>query len=430
MAPEAASSVVGSVAGLVVNGVGACSSSPSCSSRTCGCAGSGSRRPAPVRAEHRGGDARLPALPGGRRMGRRFHPELDHSVRPVLAELVELALAERLPAGEIPGRAPRNCWGRSCGPWSTVTCSARRTGRRPGPAGGAAANSGESGATVSTHGAAGTTDSAADSAVANEVADRTATGWTRSNAWSWEAPRAGADHVRGAGRAHVLIEDLPGLGKALIARSFAAALGLESAGVQFTPDLLPADLTGTTVLDQASVSSSSPGPVFANLLLADEIQPDAAEDPGRAAGGDGRGTGQRRRVLAPAAPAVRRARDPTTPSSTRHLPAAGGAAGTASACGCGSVTLPAADEVECSAGGQPRRHEPTVRQVLDAETLLRMRAGGGVVSVEPDVLDYVVRIARGHSRRQRRCWSAAVRGPRSRCCSWPGRAPCWTAGTT
>src|SRR5438477_4167792 len=51
---------------------------------------------------------------------------------------------------------------------------------------------------------------------------------------------------------HVLIEDLPGLGKTLIARSFAAALGLEFTGVQFTPELLPADLLGSTVYDMQS----------------------------------------------------------------------------------------------------------------------------------------------------------------------------------
>ena len=51
---------------------------------------------------------------------------------------------------------------------------------------------------------------------------------------------------------HVLIEDLPGLGKTLIARSFAAALGLDFTRVQFTPDLLPADLLGSTVYDMQS----------------------------------------------------------------------------------------------------------------------------------------------------------------------------------
>ena len=73
-------------------------------------------------------------------------------------------------------------------------------------------------------------------------------------------------------RAHVLIEDLPGLGKTMIARSFAGALGLDFRRVQFTPDVLPADITGTTILDQGSGQFQfRPGPVFTNLLLADEI---------------------------------------------------------------------------------------------------------------------------------------------------------------
>lgn len=73
-------------------------------------------------------------------------------------------------------------------------------------------------------------------------------------------------------RGHVLIEDLPGLGKTLIARSFAAALGLDFTRVQFTPDLLPADLLGSTIYDmQSGHFEFRPGPIFTNLLLADEI---------------------------------------------------------------------------------------------------------------------------------------------------------------
>ena len=73
-------------------------------------------------------------------------------------------------------------------------------------------------------------------------------------------------------RGHVLIEDLPGLGKTLIAKSFAAALGLEFTRVQFTPDLLPADLLGSTVYDmQSGRFEFRSGPIFTNLLLADEI---------------------------------------------------------------------------------------------------------------------------------------------------------------
>jgi MoxR-like ATPase len=71
---------------------------------------------------------------------------------------------------------------------------------------------------------------------------------------------------------HVLLEDVPGLGKTLVARCFSAALGLDYRRVQFTPDLLPADLTGLSVYDQRTGDFAfRPGPVFTQLLLADEI---------------------------------------------------------------------------------------------------------------------------------------------------------------
>ena len=71
---------------------------------------------------------------------------------------------------------------------------------------------------------------------------------------------------------HILLEDLPGLGKTLLAKSFAAALGLQFQRVQFTADLLPHDITGGEVLDAATGAFSfRRGPVFTNILLADEI---------------------------------------------------------------------------------------------------------------------------------------------------------------
>ena len=71
---------------------------------------------------------------------------------------------------------------------------------------------------------------------------------------------------------HVLMEDFPGLGKTLAARSFAQALGLDFARAQFTPDLLPSDLTGSFLYDQRSHEFSfRKGPLFTGLLLADEI---------------------------------------------------------------------------------------------------------------------------------------------------------------
>jgi len=71
---------------------------------------------------------------------------------------------------------------------------------------------------------------------------------------------------------HVLFEDVPGLAKTLIARSIAQVADLDFSRVQFTPDLVPGDITGSTLFEAGSASGTfKPGPVFANLVLGDEI---------------------------------------------------------------------------------------------------------------------------------------------------------------
>ncbi|AFL95219.1 putative AAA-type ATPase chaperone 2 [Thermococcus cleftensis] len=71
---------------------------------------------------------------------------------------------------------------------------------------------------------------------------------------------------------HVLLEDLPGLAKTLMAKSFAKALGVQFTRVQFTPDLLPSDILGVSVFNQKTLEFEfRKGPVFTNILLADEI---------------------------------------------------------------------------------------------------------------------------------------------------------------
>jgi MoxR-like ATPase len=74
------------------------------------------------------------------------------------------------------------------------------------------------------------------------------------------------------GGGHALIEDVPGLGKTMLGRALAVSIGGRFRRIQFTPDLLPSDVTGVTVFNQKSGEFEfRPGPVFANVLLADEI---------------------------------------------------------------------------------------------------------------------------------------------------------------
>lgn len=74
---------------------------------------------------------------------------------------------------------------------------------------------------------------------------------------------------------HALLEGIPGLGKTMLVRTVADAVALKFSRIQFTPDLMPSDITGTTLIDFASQGTASqrfqPGPIFGNLVLADEI---------------------------------------------------------------------------------------------------------------------------------------------------------------
>ncbi len=77
---------------------------------------------------------------------------------------------------------------------------------------------------------------------------------------------------------HILLEDVPGLGKTTLAMAFAGALGLESKRIQFTPDTMPSDITGNTYYDESTNSFQyMPGAVMCNLLLGDEINRTSAK---------------------------------------------------------------------------------------------------------------------------------------------------------
>ena len=128
-------------------------------------------------------------------------------------------------------------------------------------------------------------------------------------------------------RGHVLLEGVPGVAKTLLVRTLAAALQLEFKRVQFTPDLMPGDVTGSLVYDARTAEFEfRSGPGVHQPAAGRRDQPHSAQDPGRAAGGHGGAAGQRRRRAPPAARPVHRRRDAEPHRIRRHLPAARGAA--------------------------------------------------------------------------------------------------------
>ena len=93
---------------------------------------------------------------------------------------------------------------------------------------------------------------------------------------------------------HLLIEDVPGTGKTMLARALAVSTGCSFNRIQFTPDLLPSDVTGLSVYNQKTTEFEwRPGPITSQIVLADEINPGHAQGAVGAAGGDG-GAGRSR----------------------------------------------------------------------------------------------------------------------------------------
>ena len=192
---------------------------------------------------------------------------------------------------------------------------------------------------------------------------------------------------------HVLLEDLPGLGKTLTARSFAQVLGLSFARIQFTPDLLPSDVVGAPLYEQRTGEMVfRPGPVYTQLLLADEINRTPPKTQAALLEAMGEGQVSMDGVTRPLPqPFVVLATDnPIEYEGTYELPEA-------------QLDrflvrlrlgyLNKDDEVAMLARRLDRKTERTeLREVVDAAELLTMRDSLEDVEVSPDVLDYVVSI--------------------------------------
>ena len=196
-------------------------------------------------------------------------------------------------------------------------------------------------------------------------------------------------------RGHVLLEDVPGTGKTLTARTFASALGLSFSRVQFTPDLLPADVTGTNVFDESDRSFEfSEGPIFANVVLADEINraPPKTQAAMLEAMSEEQVTvdGETHRLPEPFF--VIATQNPVEQSGTFPLPeaqvdrfAVKSAIGYPDRAGEVEVLRRRAGRVEQS---------PAVEPVLDPEAVADLRRVPESVRVDDDLIDYVADLAR------------------------------------
>lgn len=199
---------------------------------------------------------------------------------------------------------------------------------------------------------------------------------------------------------HVLFEDVPGLGKTLAARSLAGALGLDFRRLQCTPDLLPADITGSYIYDPgASRFDFRPGPVFTGMLLADEINRTAPKTQSALleAMAERQVTVEGESFALPEPFHVLATSNPVEYEGTYPLPEAQLdrfmvrlAVG----------YLDPGAEVEVLLRRVARQRERAdVATVVSAETLLAMRAGVETIPVDPDIARYCVALAaatRGH----------------------------------
>jgi MoxR-like ATPase len=193
---------------------------------------------------------------------------------------------------------------------------------------------------------------------------------------------------------HALLEGVPGLGKTSLVKAFARALDLQHGRIQFTPDLMPADITGTTVLTEEPggrrTLSFQPGPVFANLILADEINRATPKTQSALLEAMQEGTvtlaNSQRKLPRPFC--VLATQNPIELQGTYPLPEA-------------QLdrfflklyfAMPSREDLNDIVFRTADTADPPVRQVADAATLLRMRQLAHEVPMARHVVDYATRL--------------------------------------
>ncbi|QPV62078.1 MoxR family ATPase [Halosimplex litoreum] len=194
---------------------------------------------------------------------------------------------------------------------------------------------------------------------------------------------------------HVLLEDVPGTGKTLTARSFASALGLSFSRIQFTPDLLPSDITGSNVYDEGTGDFEFvPGPIFANVVLADEINraPPKTQAALLEAMGEGQVTVDGETTGLPDPFFVIATQNPIEQEGTFGLPEAQRDRFVFKL----AMGYPGFDDERTLIDRRADRtsQSPSVDPVVDPETVAELQAVTETVSVDGKLRDYVVELGR------------------------------------
>ena len=210
---------------------------------------------------------------------------------------------------------------------------------------------------------------------------------------------------------HVLLEDNPGLGKTLVARSFAAVLGLDFKRIQFTPDLLPGDITGGYILDRAKNNFQlRQGPIFANIVLADEINRASPKTQSALleAMQEEQVTLEGESLPLPEPFLVIATQNPIEYEGTFPLPEAQLDRFMLKL----SVGYPdVAEEKEILNRRHTRRQEDVkLESVTSAAELMQMRAAVETVHVDPDLEEYIARIVHATRKDRRVAVGASPRG--------------------
>ena len=210
---------------------------------------------------------------------------------------------------------------------------------------------------------------------------------------------------------HVLLEDNPGLGKTLVARSFAAVLGLDFKRIQFTPDLLPGDITGGYILDRAQNNFQlRQGPIFANIVLADEINRASPKTQSALleAMQEEQVTLEGESLPLPEPFLVIATQNPIEYEGTFPLPEAQLDRFMLKL----SVGYPdVAEEKEILNRRHTRRQEDVkLESVTSAAELMQMRAAVETVHVDPDLEEYIARIVHATRKDRRGAVGASPRG--------------------